>query len=189
MNEIVISAGEQARPSARVRELPSWAVIVLAGASTGLFALVVNLVRLGFAHTWSDPVGYVVALLEPLALTLPGYLVVRVVLGWGKLEDEIESVAGALKNASITIACYAPVIWFYLVTSPTPNPTFPVIAFSFGALAFWLPLSIDLARRARRAATRHREALFTYAWLAIMFLAEARMLLGWLGRGIAGRFV
>ncbi len=186
MSELVVEAHAADPPRTRPLPLRAWGVLAGTAASTGLFALVVNLVHLGFAHKWADPVGYVVAILEPFALTMPGYLVLRVVLGWGRLEDEIEAITEALKNASLTIACYAPVIWFYLLTSPTP--TFPTIAFSFGAIAFWLPLLWDLARRSRRVADRWREVAVTWAWLGLMFWAEARMLIGWLASGLAGRF-
>jgi hypothetical protein len=146
-----------------------------------LFALVVNLVRLGFADHWLDPAGYVVALLKPLILTFPGYLVFRVVLGRCDLQGEVVAAARALRRASLSVVCYAPVIWFYLVTSPTTTQTFPIIAFSFGAFAFWVPLLIDLAKNAGR-----RGAL-SWIWIGLMAFAEAQTMLGWLAEGVQGR--
>lgn len=165
---------------AKPRSHEIWTAPILALAATGAFALVVNLVRFGFARDWLDPAGYVFALLEPLILTFPGYLVVRVVLGRGDLSEEVAVVAQALRRASLSIACYAPVIWFYLLTSPTQTKTFPTIAFSVGALAFWTPLVVDLLRRSK-------SAVFSLLWVALMVFAEASNLLAWLARGIEGR--
>jgi hypothetical protein len=162
-------------PSAR---LPAWATPAIVVAATGLFALVVNLVHLGFARQWTDPIGYVGAILKPIILTLPGYLVLRLVLGGAKLDDELTGIARALRRASLSIACYAPVIWFCLVTSPTP--TFPILAFSFGAIAFWVPLIYDLGRRV----ARNRSGIITALWLLVMSFTEARALLAWLASNL-----
>ena len=78
---------------------------------------------------------------------------------------------------------YAPVIWFYLVTSPNPAKTFPVIAFSFGALAFWTPLIFDLLRRIKSRGG----ALLSVLWIGLMVFAEARTMLAWLAEGVLGR--
>jgi hypothetical protein len=156
---------------------------LIALAATGVFALVVNLVRLGFASDWLDPGGYVAALLEPLVLTFPGYLVARVVLGRSDLLEEVQAVASALRRASLSVLCYAPVIWFYLVTSPTPTQTFPIIAFTFGAVVFWTPLVFDLLRRSAARGGLWVSAL----WIVLMIFAEARSLLEWLAAGVEGR--
>jgi hypothetical protein len=157
---------------------PAWATPAIVVAATGLFALVVNLVHLGFARQWTDPIGYVGAILKPIVLTLPGYLVVRLVLGGAKLEEELAGISRSLRRASLSIACYAPVIWFCLVTSPTP--TFPILAFSFGAITFWVPLVYDLARNL----ARNRGGLVTALWLLVMSFTEARALLGWLASNL-----
>ena len=170
--------------SARERErapavgLPVWATPAIVVAATGLFALVVNLVHLGFAKQWTDPIGYVGAILKPLVLTLPGYLVLRLVLGGAKMEEELAGISRALRHASLAVVCYAPVIWFCLVTSPTP--TFPILAFSFGAIAFWVPLTYDVARRL----ARDRSGVVTALWLLVMLFTEARSLLVWLASNL-----
>jgi hypothetical protein len=167
---------EQERaPSAR---LPSWATPALVVAATGLFALVVNLVHLGFARQWTDPIGYVGAILKPLVLTTPGYLVLRLVLGGAKLDEELVRIARALRLASLSIGCYAPVIWFCLATSP--SPTFPILAFSFGAIAFWVPLVYDLAR----TLARNRGGIVTALWLLVMSFTELRTLVAWLASNL-----
>jgi hypothetical protein len=166
------------RERAPTARLPDWATPAIVVAATGLFALVVNLVHLGFARQWTDPIGYVGAILKPIILTLPGYLVLRLVLGGAKLEQELASIARALRRASLSIACYAPVIWFCLVTSPTP--TFPILAFSFGAIAFWVPLLYDVARNV----ARNRSGVISVLWLVVMSFTEARALLGWLASNL-----
>jgi len=148
-----------------------------------LFAVVVNLVRLGFAGDWISPLGYISVLLKPLALTIPGYLVLRAVLTRRPIASEVKTVLQSLQNGALSIACYAPVIWFYLVTSPTPTRTFPVIALSFGALAFWAAVLVNLARGSR--GTEGRAVVI--GWLLLTTAAEAQTLLGWLATGIEGR--
>jgi len=170
------SRGEGERAASA--RLPTWATPAIVVAATGLFALVVNLVHLGFARQWTDPIGYVGAILKPILLTLPGYLVIRLVLGGAKLEEELATISRALRRASLSIACYAPVIWFCLLTSPTP--TFPILAFSFGALVFWVPLVYDVARNRGRA----RSDVVTALWLVAMSLCEARALVGWLASNL-----
>jgi hypothetical protein len=162
-------------PSAR---LPAWATPAVVVAAIGLFALVVNLVHLGFARQWTDPIGYVGAILKPIILTMPGYLVLRLVLGGAKLGEDLARIARALRRASLSIACYAPVIWFCLVTSPTP--TFPILAFSFGAITFWVPLVYDLARNL----ARNRSGIVTALWLLVMSFTEARALIAWLASSL-----
>jgi hypothetical protein len=167
-------------------KLPShelWASPLFALASTGLFALVVSLMRFGYAGDWLDPGGYIFALLKPLLFTFPGYLVLRVVLAKSELRDEISRAARALRRASLSVACYAPVIWFYLLTSPTATQTFPIIAFSFGAIAFWIPLSLDLIR----GSVTRSGTILSLVWIGLMLFAEAQSMLGWLARGIEGR--
>ena len=166
------------RERAPTARMPAWATPVIVVAATGLFALVVNLVHLGFARQWTDPIGYVGAILKPIILTLPGYLVLRLVLGGAKLEQELDGISRALRRASLSIACYAPVIWFCLATSPTP--TFPILAFSFGAIAFWVPLVYDLARNV----ARNRSGIVTALWLLVMSFTEARALLTWLASNL-----
>jgi hypothetical protein len=168
---------------AKLRSHEVWAAPLIALAAAGAFAMVVNLVRFGFARDWLDPAGYVLALLKPLVLTFPGYLVLRVVIGRSDLTEEVAVAARALRRASLSIACYAPVIWFYLVTSPTPAHTFPIIAFSFGALAFWAPLVFDLSR----SIGKRGGALLSVLWISLMVVAEARTMLAWLAEGVAGR--
>lgn len=185
MTSTLSSADAGAIPQVRAK-LPHyevWASPLIAVASVGLFALVVNLVRFGFADDWLDPGGYIVALLKPLILTFPGYLVLRVVLGKKDLAEEITFAARSLRRASLSVVCYAPVIWFYLVTSPTSTQTFPIIAFSFGALVFWIPLVIDLFR----GAFKRGGFALSAVWIALMLFAEAQSLLGWLATGIQGR--
>lgn len=160
-----------------------WASPLMAIASVGVFALVVNLVRFGFARDWLDPGGYIIALLKPLILTFPGYLVLRVVLGKKDLAEELETSARALRRASLSVLCYAPVIWFYLVTSPTRTHVFPLIAFSFGALVFWIPMSIALFR----GALSRGGVILSTVWIALMLFAEAQSLISWLATGIEGR--
>lgn len=172
------SSSIRERERAPASRLPAWATPAIVVAATGLFALVVNLVHLGFARQWTDPIGYVGAILKPIVLTLPGYLVLRLVLGGAKLEDELAGISRALRRASLSIACYAPVIWFCLVTSPTP--TFPILAFSFGAIAFWVPLVYDLARNL----ARNRSGVVTALWLLVMSFTEARALLTWLASSL-----
>lgn len=179
------SAATGALPLVRPK-LPSyevWASPLFALASTGAFALVVNLVRFGFAKDWLDPGGYVLTLLQPFLLTIPGYLVVRVALQRGELGEELARLSRALSRASLSVVCYAPVIWFYLLTSPTATRTFPTIAFTFGALAFWIPLALDLGRGAKERSAR----LLSIVWILLMTFAEAELLLGWLAAGIEGR--
>jgi hypothetical protein len=185
MTSTPLSAETSAVPlfRAKVPHYEVWASPLIAVASVGLFALVVNLVRFGFANDWLDPGGYIIALLKPLILTFPGYLVLRVVLGKKDLAEEIALCARALRRASLSVVCYAPVIWFYLVTSPTATHTFPIIAFTFGALAFWLPLVIDLFRSVIPRGGFGLSAV----WIALMLFAEAQSLFGWLATGIVGR--
>jgi hypothetical protein len=184
MIEAHVETLSREEPATREREraptdrLPAWATPAIVVAATGLFALVVNLVHLGFARQWADPIGYVGAILKPIILTLPGYLVLRLVLGGAKLDQELVGISRALRRASLSIACYAPVIWFCLVTSPTP--TFPILAFSFGAIAFWVPLVYDVARNI----VRSRGGLVTALWLIAMSFTEARELVVWLASNL-----
>lgn len=185
MTSSTSSAASSAMPFVRPR-LPAheiWAAPLFAVASTGLFALVVNLMRLGFARDWLDPGGYVLALLKPLLLTFPGYLVLRVVFAKSELKTEVEVAARAVRRASLSMLCYAPVIWFYLLTSPTATQTFPLIAFSFGALVFWVPLVVGIGR----GMLSRGGALLSLAWIALMLFAEAQSMLAWLAAGIVGR--
>src|SRR5687768_3337692 len=86
------TAATSAAPPLVRSKLPAyevWASPLFAIASTGLFALVVNLVRFGYAGDWLDPLGYIIALLKPLIFTFPGYLVLRVVLSKSDLAEEV----------------------------------------------------------------------------------------------------
>src|SRR5687768_5030967 len=178
-----VPAPDLAGAAANLRSHEIWTAPLIAVACTGLFALIVNLVRFGFARDWLDPPGYIIALLKPLVLTFPGYLVLRVVLARSDLSEEIAAASRALRRASLSIACYAPVIWFYLVTSPTTTATFPIIAFSFGALAFWAPLAIDLLRRVRG----QKGWAISLFWIGLMLFTEAQSMLAWLAEGVEGR--
>jgi hypothetical protein len=186
MNASTTTAADSAATPLVRPKLPShevWASPLFAIASVGLFALVVNLMRYGFARDWLDPLGYIVALLKPIVFTFPGYLVLRVVLGKSDLSEEVSFAARALRRASLSVVCYAPVIWFYLVTSPTATQTFPIIAFSFGALAFWTPLIVDILR----GVGKRGGFVLSLIWVALMIFAEAQSLLSWLAAGIEGR--
>ncbi len=179
------AANPHATAGARARSEPEKTrgrlMPLVALACVGAFAMVVNVVYFGFSRGWADPLGYVVAILKPLALTLPGYLVVRIVARADDLDGELRAIGRALGHASLTVACYSPVIWFYLLTSPTPS--FPLVAFGFGALAFWIPFSWDLAR----GAVARSRAWMALAWIALMALCEAQSLLGWLAGQLEGR--
>jgi hypothetical protein len=142
--------------------------------AVSVFTLVVHLAHFGFAARFGDPLGYLYAILKPLALTLPAYLLLRVALGLGAWKDELGGLARSIDLAALSIACYAPVIWFYLLTSPTP--TFPLIALLFGALTFWVPLAIDLVRRAQGKAK-----LIAMIWVALMLWGESRSVIDHLG--------
>jgi hypothetical protein len=172
------ATGTRERERTPLAGVPAWATPAIVVAATGLFALVVNLVHLGFARQWTDPIGYVGAILKPIILTLPGYLVLRLVLGGARLEEELAAISRALRRASLSIACYAPVIWFCLVTSPTP--TFPILAFSFGAITFWVPFVYDVAR----TVVRNRGGIVTVLWLVVMSFTEAHALIGWLASSL-----
>ena len=76
-----------------------------------------------------------------------------------------------------------PVIWFYLLTSPNVVNKFPIIALSFGAIAFWSPLIFDLLRRIRSRGG----AVLSMLWIGLMVFAEARTMLAWLAEGVQGR--
>ncbi|MBK8010176.1 MAG: hypothetical protein IPK13_02440 [Deltaproteobacteria bacterium] len=156
---------------------------LLAVLGVGVFALVVNVVRYGFARDWLDPGGYVVAILKPLFLTVPAYLVLRVVLIGRDVVAELSLLSRALADAALSVAGFAPVVWFYLVTSPTPTPVFPLFSLGFGALAFWAPLLVRLGRSI--SGTKGR--LLSYAWLASLLLTETYAMVEWLASGIEGR--
>lgn len=83
---------------------------------------------------------------------------------------ELTRLSESARLASLSIAGFAPVIWFYLLTSPTP--TFPIIASMFGALAFWIPLGIDVIRRSPGSSR-----LWAIAWVALMWIGSGSALL------------
>lgn len=62
------------------RVLPLWLPWVQTGAAVTTFTLVVYLVHFGFAAHFGDPLGYLSAIVKPLVLTLPAFLLLRVVL-------------------------------------------------------------------------------------------------------------
>ncbi len=148
------------------RALPLWLPWVQTGAAVTTFTLVVYLVHFGFAAHFGDPLGYLSAIVKPLALTLPAFLLLRVVLHGEDWTVELGRLSQSARLAALSIAGFAPVIWFYLLTSPTP--TFPIIASVFGAFAFWIPFGIDVIRRSP-ASTR----LWAMAWVALMWLGSA----------------
>ncbi|MBK6689616.1 MAG: hypothetical protein IPG45_34445 [Deltaproteobacteria bacterium] len=135
-------------------------------AAVTTFTLVVYLVHFGFAAHFGDPLGYLIAILKPLALTLPAFLLLRVVLHGEDWTVELTRLSESARLAALSSAGFAPVIWFYLLTSPTP--TFPIIASLFGALAFWLPFGLDVIRRSPKS-TR----LWALGWVALMWTGSA----------------
>lgn len=147
-------------------------------AAVAVFTLVVHAVHFGFAAHFGDPLGYVVAILRPLALTLPAFLLLKVVIQRGRFTDVLGHLGQSAHLAALSIAGFAPVIWYYLITSPTP--TYPIIAALFGALAFWLPFGLDVLRRATPD-TR----LYTALWVALMWLGAAGGVLAHLARELA----
>lgn len=160
-----------------------WTAPLFAVLGVGIFALVVNAVRYGFAHDWIDPGGYLVAILKPLLLTVPAYLVLRVVLTGSDVVAELSVLARALGSAALSIAGFAPVVWFYLVTSPTSTATFPLFSLGFGALAFWVPLLVRLGRTLPGKEGR----VLSYVWLSALALTETYSMVEWLASGIEGR--
>jgi hypothetical protein len=159
--------------------LPPWATPLAALACAALFAVVVNAVHRGFGGAWADVPGYLRALFEPLLLSLPAWIVVRVALGWGSWAGELAAVGRTLRVAAFSMAAFAPVVWFCLVTAPTP--TFPLFAYGLGAVALWLPLAWGLCRR--ELAPPERAVAF--AWVAVMIFAEARAMLAWLAQALS----
>jgi hypothetical protein len=156
----------------------AWAAPIAAVAAAGLFTLIIDVVHFGFSKQWADPSGYVLALLRPLFLAAPAYVLLRIALGLGSWREERESLARPVGLASLSLACYAPVIWFYLVTSPTP--TYPLFALAFGSVAFWVPFIWDVLRRARPG----RERSLALAWVILMGSAEVTGLCAHLAAGI-----
>lgn len=152
------------------RALPLWLPWVQTAAAVTTFTLVVYLVHFGFAAHFGDPLGYLSAILKPLVLTLPAFLLLRVVVHGEAWTAELTRLSQSARLAALSIAGFAPVIWFYLLTSPTP--TFPIIASVFGALAFWLPFGLDVVRRSPNS-TR----LWACGWVALMWIGSAGALL------------